>query len=274
MFRGILKNVETKKPLVHCITNYVTVNDCANIVLACGGSPIMADELAEIEEITSISDSLVINIGTLNDRLIETMIMAGRTANLLGRPVILDPVGAGASMLRTETVFRLLDEVSFSVIRGNISEIKTIYGGSGGTKGVDAAADDRITDENIEAIVQLAKKLSERTGAVIAMTGAMDVVANHNRASVIRNGHEMMSRITGSGCMLSSVIGAYCGANEQAIFESTVAAVGALGVSGERAFEKTKSAEGGTSTFRMYLIDCMSKMNNLMLSEGINIESK
>ena len=150
MLKKIVKNVQNQTPLVHNITNYVTVNDCANIILACGGSPIMADEMTEVEEITTICQSLVINIGTLNSRTIEAMITAGKKANQLNHPVILDPVGAGASTLRTETVERLIKEVKFSVIRGNISEIKTLAAGTGQTLGVDASAADLVTDKNID----------------------------------------------------------------------------------------------------------------------------
>ncbi len=134
MFRNLFANVRAKSPLVHNITNYVTVNDCANIVLACGASPIMADDAAEVEDITSLCAGLNLNIGTLNSRTIPSMLLAGHTANRLGRPVVLDPVGAGASHLRTETALRLLREVKFTVIRGNISEIRTLAAGSGTTR--------------------------------------------------------------------------------------------------------------------------------------------
>ena len=135
MFRNLFANVRAKSPLVHNITNYVTVNDCANIVLACGASPIMADDAAEVEDITSLCAGLNLNIGTLNSRTIPSMLLAGHTANRLGHPVVLDPVGAGASHLRTETALRLLREVKFTVIRGNISEIRTLAAGSGGNTG-------------------------------------------------------------------------------------------------------------------------------------------
>ena len=144
MFQNLFANVRAKSPLVHNITNYVTVNDCANIVLACGASPIMADDAAEVEDITSLCAGLNLNIGTLNSRTIPSMLLAGHTANRLGRPVVLDPVGAGASHLRTETALRLLREVKFTVIRGNISEIRTLAAGSGTTKGVDADAADKV----------------------------------------------------------------------------------------------------------------------------------
>ncbi|MCC3358587.1 hydroxyethylthiazole kinase [Bacillus sp. REN16] len=274
MFEPILANVREKTPLVHNITNYVTVNDVANIVLACGGSPIMADDPKEVEEITSICNALVINIGTLNERTIESMILAGKAANKYGHPVVLDPVGAGASSLRTDTVFRLLKEVQFTVIRGNLSEIKTVHAGSGNTKGVDAAAEDVINEGNIDEMVQFAKMISEQTGAVIAITGAIDIVANKEEAFVIRNGHPLMSKITGAGCMLSSVAAAYCGANPQEILKSTAAAVSGFGYCGELAYQKVEELNGGTSSFRMYLIDSMSKLDFKLLEGGMNLERR
>ena len=147
MFAECFENVRSTCPLIHNITNYVTVNDCANMVLACGASPIMADDAAEVEDITTICGGLNINIGTLNSRTITSMLLAGKKANLLGHPVVLDPVGAGASQLRTDTANRLLREVKFTVIRGNISEVKTLASGAGTTKGVDADVADKVTEE-------------------------------------------------------------------------------------------------------------------------------
>lgn len=274
MFERILENASMKAPLVHSITNYVTVNDCANIILACGGSPIMADDINEVEEITSICSSLVINIGTLNKKTIGSMIKAGKKANELGHPVILDPVGAGASRLRTETVFELLREIKFSVIRGNISEIKTVYKGSGTTKGVDADVKDVVNDNNLDEVVVFAKELSKKTGAVIAITGAIDIVSDSEKTYIIKNGHSMMSKITGTGCMLTTVIGSYCGANYDDILGATAAATSAMGLCGELAFERMKAIDGGTSSFKTFLIDCMSKMNSEVLNGGIKIEDK
>ena len=170
MFQKMLENVRGKCPLIHNITNYVTVNDCANIVLACGASPIMSDDQSEVEEITTICGGLNINIGTLNKRTIESMFLAGKRANELSHPVVLDPVGAGASKLRTETAQKLLEEVKFTVIRGNISEVKTLASGSGTTKGVDADVADKVSEENLDSAVAFAKAFAEKTGAVIAIT--------------------------------------------------------------------------------------------------------
>ena len=156
-FETILGNVRGRTPLVHNITNYVTVNDCANILLACGGSPIMSDDEGDVEDITSICGGLNINIGTLNRNTIPSMFLAGRRANALDHPVLLDPVGAGASKLRTETAAKLIDEVKFAVIRGNISEIKALAQGSASTKGVDADEADQVNAANIDSVVAFAR---------------------------------------------------------------------------------------------------------------------
>jgi Hydroxyethylthiazole kinase, sugar kinase family len=272
MFNTILKNVNAKTPLVHSITNYVTVNDCANIILASGGSPIMADDLAEVCDITSICSSLVINIGTLNERTIKSMVAAGKKANELGHPVVLDPVGAGASAFRNETALTLLKEVKFAVIRGNISEIKFLASGSGNTQGVDASSADAVTADNLDSVVGFAKTLSGATGAVIAITGATDIVADKDKAYVIYNGNRMMSRVTGTGCMLTAVIGSYVGANADQILEATAAAVTVMGLSGELAYQKLGEVDGGTSTYRMLIIDMISKMDADKLKDGARFE--
>ena len=272
MFEQVLKNVEEKKPLVHNITNYVTVNDCANIVLACGGSPIMADDSDEVCDITSICNSLVINIGTLNARTIKSMIMAGNRANELSHPVVLDPVGAGASELRTQTALGLLKTVKFSVVRGNISEIKAIAHDGGTTKGVDADVADAVTEDNLDKAITFARDLSRSTEAVIAITGAIDIVTNAEKTYVIRNGCKTMSRITGSGCMLTSLIGSFCGANTDDILDATAAAVVAMGLCGELADKKIAERNEGTALFRTYLIDNMSRLTAEILNGGMKVE--
>ena len=165
MFKEMLDRVREMHPLIHNITNYVTVNDCANILLACGGSPIMADDPEEVEEITSICSGLNLNIGTLNSRTIPSMLLAGKRSNELGHPVVLDPVGAGASALRTKTALELLEKIRFAVIRGNISEIRTLAAGNGTTRGVDADLADAVTEENLSQAVELAKAYGEENSA-------------------------------------------------------------------------------------------------------------
>lgn len=274
MFNTILENVKTKTPLVHSITNYVTVNDCANIILACGGAPIMADDINEVCDITSICSSLVINMGTLNERTIKSMIAAGKKANELGHPVIFDPVGAGASEFRNQTALMLLQEIQFAVIRGNISEIKFLASGSSTTKGVDADAADAVTADNIETVISFAKSLSKSTNAVIAITGATDIVADKSKAYIIQNGNPMMSQVTGTGCMLTTVIGSFVGANSDHVLDATATAVVSMGLCGELAFKRMQDMDAGTNTYRMLIIDFMSKINPTMIKEGAKVESK
>lgn len=271
MFQKMLESVREKCPLVHNITNYVTVNDCANIVLACGASPIMSDDQSEVEEITTICGGLNINIGTLNKRTIESMFLAGKRANALRHPVVLDPVGAGASKLRTETAQKLLEEVRFAVIRGNISEIKTLASGSGTTKGVDADVADKVSEENLDSAVAFAKAFAEKTGAVVAITGAIDIVADGKKAYCIRNGHPMMSSITGTGCQLSAMTAAYVTANPEHPLEAAAAAVCAMGLAGEIAYSRL-SAQDGNSTYRNYIIDAIYNMTGEQLAKGAKYE--
>ncbi len=266
-----LENVRKKTPLVHNLTNYVTANDCANVLLACGASPIMADDAGEVEEITALCGGLTINIGTLNSRTIEAMVLAGKKANALGHPVVLDPVGAGASGLRTETALRILWEVRCSVIRGNISEIRTLAGTAAATQGVDAGAADRVTAENLEAVIAFAKDFAGKTGAVIAITGATDIVCNTETAYVIRNGHPMMSRVTGTGCMLSAMTAAYITANPEDMLGAAAAAVCAMGVAGELAHGRLSGREGNAS-YRNYIIDAIYSMTPAQLEEKANYE--
>lgn len=266
MFKEMLENVRKRCPLIHNITNYVTVNDCANILLACGGSPIMSDDIGEVEEITAVCGGLNINIGTLNSRTIPAMLAAGKKANALGHPVLLDPVGAGASRLRTETALRLLDEVRFTAIRGNISEIKTLAAGNGTTKGVDADYADRVTEENLEQVCAFVRSFAAKTGAVIAVTGAIDIVADGEKAYCIFNGHPMMSSVTGTGCQLSAMTAAYVTANTENVLEAAAASVCAMGVCGEIAYERL-SPEDGNSSYRNYIIDAVYNLSGGILEK-------
>ena len=271
MFQTVFENVRKKCPLIHNITNYVTVNDCANVVLACGASPIMADDAAEVEDITTICGGLNINIGTLNSRTIESMLLAGKKANALGHPVVLDPVGAGASKLRTETAYRLLREVQFTVIRGNISEVKTLASGAGTTKGVDADVADKVTEATLDAAVAFAKQFAAQMHTVVAITGAIDIVTDGVTAYCIRNGNAMMSSITGTGCQLSALTAAFVTANPDQPLEAAAAAVCAMGLAGEIAHKRLTPLDGN-STYRNYIIDAIYNMTPEQLEKGANYE--
>ncbi|MDD6920432.1 MAG: hydroxyethylthiazole kinase [Eubacteriales bacterium] len=264
-------NLREKTPLVHNITNYVTVNDVANMVLACGASPIMADDLEEVEEITAICDGLCINIGTLNKRTIDAMIVAGKKSKELGHIVLLDPVGAGASRLRTSTAIRILDEVKPDIIRGNISEIKTLAIGSGNTKGVDADVADSVTEDNLDEMIAFAKEFATRIGAIVAITGAIDLVSDGRQCCIIKNGTKEMGKVTGTGCQLSALTTAFAIANRDDKFHSTVAAVCSMGLAGEIALSLQQDTDGN-STYRNRIIDAIYNMNGNILDKGAKYE--
>ena len=267
MLGTCLENVRNTVPLVHNITNYVTVNDVANILLACGGSPIMSDEPEDVEDITSICGGLNINIGTLNQRSIEGMFRAGAKANALGHVVLLDPVGAGASALRTNTAVELMEKIKFTVIRGNISEIKTLALGSGTTKGVDADVADAVTDANLDSAVKFVKDFAAKSGAIVAVTGAIDLVSDGTACYVIRNGRPEMGKITGTGCQLSGMMTAFVAANPDNKLEAAAAAVCAMGLAGEIGW--SRMAEGdGNSTYRNRIIDAIYNMDGATLNGG------
>lgn len=269
MFQNVLENVRKKCPLIHNITNYVTANDCANVVLACGASPIMADEKDEVADITAICAGLNINMGTISKPKIESMWIAGKKANELHHPIVLDPVGVGISKLRRDTAMQFLQEIQFTVIRGNVSEIKKLALGIGTEKGVDAA--DCITEENMDEIVAFAKVFAKETGAIVVLTGAVDIVADGQKAYCIRNGHPMMSSITGTGCQLSAMIAAYISANPENLFIAVVAAVSAMGYAGEIAYARLSELDGN-ATYRTYIIDAIYNMTTEMLEKGAKYE--
>ncbi len=271
MIKTCMDNVRRTVPLIHNITNYVTVNDVANVLLACGGSPIMSDEPEDVEDITSICGGLNINIGTLNKRTIEAMFIAGKKAKELNHILLLDPVGAGASRLRTETALRIMNELKPDVIRGNISEIKTLALGSGTTKGVDADAADAVTEESLDNAVAFAKNFAAETGSIIAITGAVDLVADGEKCYVIRNGRAEMGRITGTGCQLSGMMTAFLTANPDNKLEAAAAAVCAMGLAGETGW--SFMAEGdGSSTYRNRIIDAIFNMDGDALEKGADYE--
>lgn len=260
----LFDEIRIKNPLVHNITNYVTVNDCANAVLAIGASPIMADDETEVGEITGISSALVINIGTLNQRTIGAMIMAGKKANDLDIPVILDPVGAGASTLRNETTEKILSQVKISVIRGNLSEVSFIAGLKASTKGVDASKEDENND-----VMDIANSVANKYDCIVGITGKNDIISDGNRVVKISNGNEMLSKVTGTGCMASAIVASYCGITKN-YFSSTVVGIASMGIAGEIAYEKSGGI--GTGSFHIGIIDALSNMNGTEFLERVRID--
>lgn len=199
---------------MHCITNYVTAHDVANMILACGANPVMADEPQEMGEITAHAGALALNMGTPGERRGQAMLAAGKAANANGIPVLLDPVGVGASTFRRKMAEELLEAVTFTAIRGNMSEIRTlselaekkVTGSSGG---VDVCPVDVVTEETLAEAVTFVKAVSKRLGAVVAVTGAIDLVSDGQQCAVVRGGREEMSRVTGTGCQLSGLAAAF-----------------------------------------------------------------
>ena len=272
-FASIASQVRKRRPLVHNITNYVTVNDCANILIACGASPLMSDEPEEAEQITSICNALNINMGTLNKRTIEAMFKAGKQSNALNHPVIFDPVGVGASDLRNKTASDIISQIKLAAIKGNASEIKRLAVGQGYCSGVDASVFDTITYKGLDNAVEWMKAFSQKTGAVIAMTGAIDIVADETRAMCIFNGHKLMSDISGTGCMLSAMTAACVAANPSTPFEAVCTAVLTMGIAGEMAANYMRSFEGNMQ-YRAYLIDSIYNMDPNALEQNARYEMR
>ena len=271
MFGECIRNVRDKMPLVHNITNYVTVNDVANVLYACGGSPIMSDEPDDVADITSICGGLNINIGTLNKRSIEAMFVAGRRARELGHVILLDPVGAGASALRTDTAVRIMQELRPTIVRGNISEVKTLALGSGSTKGVDADVADAVSEENLDEMVAFAREFAKKSDCIAAITGAIDLISDGDVCYVIRNGRPEMGRITGTGCQLSGVVTAFAVANPDNMTQACAAAVCTMGLAGEIGWSNMQKGDGN-STYRNRIIDAIYCMDEQTLENGAKYE--
>ena len=242
-FSDIFGDVREKHPLVHHITNYVTVNDCANVTISTGASPVMADAPEEVCEMVAVAGALVLNIGTLNKGQVESMILAGGMANDRQIPVILDPVGAGATRFRTRTALRLLDELKISILKGNAGEVGVLAGAEANVRGVDSCG--MIGDP-----VQIARKFADVSGITVVVSGAIDIVTDGKRVLLVENGHPLMGSISGTGCMAASVIGAFAAVSDDPVTASA-AALAAFGVAGEKA----AAYAHGPFSFKMALFD-------------------
>ncbi|MCF0103810.1 MAG: hydroxyethylthiazole kinase [Eggerthellaceae bacterium] len=277
--RKFLSKVYEASPLVHSITNYVTVNDCANALLACGAAPVMSDDETDAPQITAISSALNLNIGTLNQHSIPGMFASAKVANERKIPILLDPVGVGATQMRNETAIALLDQAKPQVVRCNASEIKSIASilwkdsPSGKTRGVDASIQDKITEDNLKEACTFLKNLAKKWKCVIAVSGEIDVITDYEKTFIISNGHEMMSKITGSGCMLSAIIPAFLAIAEGENLEACASAVCMHGLAGEIAAGRMTELNGN-STYRNYLIDAIYNMTEAQLEEGAKYECR
>jgi len=245
-----LRRLRESRPLVHQITNYVVMNETANATLALGALPVMAHAREEVEEMAAIAGALVLNIGTLSPHWVDAMLLAGRAANARGVPVVLDPVGAGATRFRTETSKRILDEVEVTVLRGNAGEVATLVGVEAEVRGV----------ESIDAggdAADLAREAARRLGVVASVTGAVDHVSDGKRDVSIANGHPLLASITGTGCMSSAVTGCFLAADASAPLDAAAAALVAFGVAGEDAAR----GAAGPGSFHVALYDALAALD-------------
>ncbi|MFH1587698.1 MAG: hydroxyethylthiazole kinase [Candidatus Diapherotrites archaeon] len=257
---SVLTKIRETKPLVHHITNWVTIYDCANITRAIGALPVMAHAKEEVEEMVSIASALVLNIGTLTPELVDSMILAGKRANEKGIPVILDVVGVGATKLRTNKAKELMEKVKIDILKGNFSEIGTLAGAEAETKGVEAIS---LKGDPKE----IAKSLAKSSSSTVVMTGKEDIVSDGKKTFTVKNGHDMMGSIVGTGCMVASVIGAFA-AVEKDYVKAAAYALSSFGIAGEiAAYGST-----GPGSYKEKFYDAIYNLNKTQIDEMQKIE--
>jgi hydroxyethylthiazole kinase len=249
---SLVENVRKKSPLVHNITNYVVMNNTANALLALGASPVMAHAEDEVQDMVKIASSLVINIGTLSEKWVNAMKMALKQANMMKKPVVLDPVGAGATPYRNRVVAELLETGVFSAIRGNASEIMALVSATHRTKGVDST-------HSSDSAVGAGQMLSREYGSIICVSGAVDYIISSKQIIKIMNGHPLMPRVTGMGCIATALVGAFIGIEENTLHAVT-AAMAVMGIAGELAV----SMSNGPGSLQMHFLD---KLHNISREE-------
>ncbi|USS41750.1 hydroxyethylthiazole kinase [Thermococcus aggregans] len=254
-----LEKLREKKPLVHNITNYVVMNTTANALLAIGASPVIAHAIEELEDMIALADALVINIGTLDEHKIYSMLKAVEIAKNLKKPVILDPVGAGATKLRTKTSLMLLEVGDISVVRGNFGEMAALLGEQGKTRGVDSLTYDK------EAAKDLAKAVAKEFGVIAAVTGAIDYVSDGRRTYAIENGTPMLGRVTGTGCMTTAIIGAFLAVEEP--LKASVAGLTTFEIAAEKAFEESPYP----GSFHVKLYDWLYRIDGEVIKERAKV---
>jgi len=255
-----LDAVRKKKPLIHNITNYVVMNYTANALLAMGASPVMAHAPNEVEEMVSFAGALVLNIGTLDNDWIDSMIMAGKKASSLKTPIILDPVGSGATSLRTDSTKKIINETKISVIRGNASEILSLKNSDSKTKGVDSI-------HSVEDASNTAKILAGELQTTLAITGPVDLITDGDRIVHVSNGHPLMACVTGTGCTASAIIGAFLSVDNDS-FSATATALAFFGLAGEVAGEKAQAP----GSFMIEMLDALYTITSEKLEAGCKIE--
>ena len=277
-FSNALKNVKEISPLTFCITNFVTVTDCANAALAIGASPIMSNGAEEGGEIVNIANALVINIGTLSNAQNELMRNSADQAKEINKPIIFDPVGAGVSALRNDMTKEIVENYPLALVRGNMSEIKAITqlinldlneDKDAAGKGVDVAESDIISKDTLESNALIVKQLAQELNSVVIASGPIDIISDGNLTLGLDNGDEMMPLITGSGCMLTTIIGSYVGANDALIGGITACAL--MAIAGENAAKAVRENDLGSGSFRTFLIDNLYKLTAEELVERANL---
>ena len=257
---NLINDVKKKNPLVLHYTNEVTINDCANITLALGASPLMSYSKEEVEEVVSIANSVVINIGTMNSSYLDLFIEAGKMANKYNKPVILDPVGVFATKTRKDFINRLLNEVKFQVIKGNSSEIKYIGGFDVRGKGVDSFDDE-------EDLLEIIKKIAIKLECVVASTGKIDIITDGKNTAKVHNGTQKLKSITGTGCMTASLIGSYLGCTNNILHAATMGVI-TMSLSGELADKE----EIPIGSFKVKLMDNVYKLNEETIKKFGRVE--
>ena len=257
-----LEDLRRRKPLVHQITNYVVMNETANATLALGALPVMAHAREEVEEMARLAAALVINIGTLSPHWVEAMLAAGKAANAAGVPVVLDPVGAGATSYRTETAHRLLGEVDVAVLRGNAGEIATLVGVDAEVRGVESITAGSDPSE-------LARTAARRLTLVAAVTGPVDHVSDGERVLAVANGHELLSAVTGTGCMSTAITGCFLAAKPDPALEAAAEALAAFGVAAEDASREAN----GPGSFHVALYDALAALDPRTLDDRAKISA-
>lgn len=267
MLQRCFEALRPARPMVHCITNSVTINDCANVLLAAGARPIMADDPEESAEITAACRALVLNLGMLSPRKLEAMVKSGHQANRMGIPVVLDPVGAGASALRIRAAHTLLEEVRFAAVRGNGSEIRVLAAGGENHGGVDAAPGECAPEQERA----MAEALARRIHAVVAVTGETDLVTDGTRAARCLGGCAEMGLVTGTGCMLSALTGALLAASPEQPFAAVCTAVCAMKTAGELA-RAALAPDEGSGSYRVRLIDAVNRLDGPTLAARVQWE--
>lgn len=260
MLTGLLENVRLRAPHVHCIANIVTANDCANLLLAVGASPIMADDPGESAQITACCGALALSLGTPSERRLRAMHLSAQEAKRRGIPVVLDPVGVTASDMRREAARVLLGSGAVSVIRGNASEIRVLAGEAHAGCGLEA-------EDGTDGACSAAQRLAGKTGAIVVMTGETDIVTDATRVCRIGNGHPILRSVTGAGCQLTALLGAFVAANPRRRFEAAIAGVCMMGLCGEIAHRRMSPMDGNAAC-RSYIIDAAYRVTDKELREG------